>query len=181
MKMVGFTLRPLYLRRKSSGTLAESQRPSGCGTETERRFLGCAARVAIVITDFPFSVPCRRRTLRGCCPTSLQQPSRSLTRNWGSSASKPFKPSTVICVREIICWASQMKSRICCIFPYWLTNWVCAQLHRDANVLHAVPADIKLYLSLKGNNMGWECLRAKWLGNIYINYTGSTKESYIPL
>jgi len=55
--MVGFKLRPPYLRRKTFGTPDESQRPYGQATETERRFLcrsaGGQVTVPTVITRLP--------------------------------------------------------------------------------------------------------------------------------
>ena len=55
--MDGFKLGPPYLRRKTSGALGESQRPSGRATENERRFLGRSAGDQVtdptVITRLP--------------------------------------------------------------------------------------------------------------------------------
>ena len=55
--MVGFKLGPPHLRRKTSGTLGEYQRPSGPATEIERRFVGRSARgqvtVPTMITQLP--------------------------------------------------------------------------------------------------------------------------------
>lgn len=43
----------------------------------------------------------RRRTSLGCCPTSLQKPSRSQTRKSRNSALKPFRLTTFIYVRGV--------------------------------------------------------------------------------
>jgi len=55
--MVGFKLGPPYFRRKTSGALGESLRPSGQATDTERWFLGRSAggqvTVPTVITRLP--------------------------------------------------------------------------------------------------------------------------------
>jgi len=55
--MAGFKLGPPYLRRKTSGTLGESQWTSGRATETERLFLGHSFRGQVTVPTMITRLP----------------------------------------------------------------------------------------------------------------------------